>query len=314
MTKLPNGLISFGKNANCTLALCPVEASILRYQPSIPQNVAIIALFGVSLLIHLGQGIRWRSWDFMIMLIIGCIDEIIGYVGRLLLNKNPFAFIPFVIQTVVCITTAPVFFCSAIYVLLSRTINHLDRAVSRFNPKIFIYTFIPSDILSLVLQAAGGALSATQAGTNNKTGVRISMAGLVLQVITLVLFMGLFLDYIFRYHRKSKAGQLSTSIKLFLTFLFLAVLVIFARCAFRVKELEDGYDGEMIHDEKGFMVLEAGMMVLAVYCLHIAHPGIAFSSGSKPMKSNYTSSEEGIDASTTKKPNNSYNNGYNNAY
>lgn len=120
MAKLPNGLISFGKNANCTLELCPLEASILQYQPSIPGNAAIIGLFALSMLIHIIQGVRWRSWDFMICMVIGCVDEIIGYVGRIMLHSNPFSFAAFVIQ-VVCITTAPVFFCSAIYVMLSRT-------------------------------------------------------------------------------------------------------------------------------------------------------------------------------------------------
>lgn len=148
MSKLPNGLIAFGSHANCTLDLCPIEASILQYQPSIPGNAVIAALFGVSMLIHLAQGLKWRQWSFMICMILGCLDQIIGYVGRILLSQNPFSFNAFIIQIgeyfvivpratlnykkhcilikvefiyLVCITTAPVFFCAAIYVLLLRT-------------------------------------------------------------------------------------------------------------------------------------------------------------------------------------------------
>jgi len=98
MAKLPNGLISFGKNANCTLALCPIEASILQYQPSIPGNGVIIGLFALSMLIHIVQGLRWRSWDFMICMVLGSVDEIIGYIGRIMLHSNPFSFNAFVIQ------------------------------------------------------------------------------------------------------------------------------------------------------------------------------------------------------------------------
>jgi hypothetical protein len=98
MARLPNGLISFGKNANCTIALCPVEASILRYQPSIPGNGVIIGLLALSMFIHIIQGLRWRSWDFMICMILGCVDEIIGYIGRIMLHSNPFSFNAFVIQ------------------------------------------------------------------------------------------------------------------------------------------------------------------------------------------------------------------------
>jgi hypothetical protein len=95
----PNGYQSFGKNANCTLDVCEVDWSILEYQPSLPGNSAIIALFGISMIVHIVQGTKWKSWDFMVCMIIGCLDEIIGYGGRIMMNKNPFSFPAFVIQT-----------------------------------------------------------------------------------------------------------------------------------------------------------------------------------------------------------------------
>ncbi|KAK0713416.1 parasitic phase-specific protein PSP-1 [Lasiosphaeria miniovina] len=272
--------IAFGKNANCTLDVCPVSASILEYQPSIPGNAVIIGLFGLALLIHVAQGAVWRSWTFMICMVLGCVDEMIGYAGRIMLNTNPFSFNAFVIQ-VVCITTAPVFFCSSIYVLLTRTINNLDRSLSRFNPKFFVWIFIPCDIFSLILQAAGGALSSVQAGTGNKAGVRLSMVGLAFQVVTLVIFVGLFVDYVARYVHKSKGAPLPSRIKIFLSFLLLSILFILVRCVYRIDELSDGYDGPLIHDEKLFVGLESVMMLLAVFCLNIAHPGIAFGRDNK---------------------------------
>jgi hypothetical protein len=143
-------------------------------------------------------------------------------------------------------------------VLTDSSINFLDNRVSRFNPKFFVWTFIPCDVLSLILQALGGALSSIQAGTSNKSGVHISMAGLIFQVITLVIFVGLFVDYVVRYHRKSAAGPLRPAMRVFLTFLFLAIIFILARCAFRIDELSDGYNGPLIHNEQAFMWLEAG--------------------------------------------------------
>ncbi|KAK4145959.1 RTA1 like protein-domain-containing protein [Dichotomopilus funicola] len=281
MPKLPDGLIAFGSHANCTLDLCPIEASILQYQPSIPGNAVIAALFGVSMLIHLVQGLKWRQWSFMICLIVGCLDQIIGYVGRILLSKNPFSFNAFIIQ-IVCITTAPVFFCAAIYVLLVRTINHLDPSISRFPSKLFAWVFIPFDIVSLILQALGGALSATQASSGNKSGVNISMGGLILQVITLGIFVILFADYVVRYIRHP-LRPVGSRLKLFLAFLFLAIILVLVRCAYRIEELSDGYDGPLIRDEALFVGLESVMMVLAVFCLNIAHPGFVF--GREPARS-----------------------------
>lgn len=106
------------------------------------------------------------------------------------------------------------------------------------------------------MQGAGGALSAIQASSGNKTGVNLSLAGLVLQVVTLVFFVGLFTDYVFRYKRKS-AVPLQPRMKLFLGFLFLSIIFVLVRCVYRIDELSDGYDGPLIRNEPLFMVLES---------------------------------------------------------
>lgn len=53
-------------------------------------------------------------------MVAGCLDEVVGYSGRVMMWYNPFNFAAFMIQ-IVCVTTAPVFFCAAIYVTLART-------------------------------------------------------------------------------------------------------------------------------------------------------------------------------------------------
>ena len=96
--KLPDGLIAFGGKANCTIELCGIEASILEYQPSKAASGIFIALFFISMVIHIIQGFRWKTASFAICMAIGCIDEIIGYGGRILLHDNPFSFAGFMIQ------------------------------------------------------------------------------------------------------------------------------------------------------------------------------------------------------------------------
>lgn len=95
---IPPGVIVFGPDATCTLDTCPVEWSILTYQPSIPVNGVLMALFAVAGVVHAYLGFRWRSWGFMGGMLVGCIAEIIGYVGRLLLHDNPFSWNGFMIQ------------------------------------------------------------------------------------------------------------------------------------------------------------------------------------------------------------------------
>lgn len=270
-----HGHVAYGKDANCTLEVCPINASIYGYRPSLAANSAFIALFGICFVLHSVQSIYWRSWGFLAAMGLGCIDEMIGYGGRIMLYENPFSFTGFLIQ-IICITTAPVFFCAAIYVLLAQIFVRLGSEHSRFSPKLFYWIFIPCDIVSLVLQAAGGALSSTSHG-KSKIGVDIALAGLSFQVFTLASFIGLCLDYILRYQHSSTRATLTKSFKIFAVFLFLAIVLILIRCAYRIDELSDGYSGPLIHNESLFIALEGVMVIVAAFSMSVAHPGMIFS-------------------------------------
>ncbi|EXL94161.1 hypothetical protein FOIG_13063 [Fusarium odoratissimum NRRL 54006] len=256
-TPLPGGLISFGSDANCTLELCPLESSILRYQPSVPANAIFIGVFGLSMALHIFQGIKMKTWGFMASMMAGCILEIIGYVGRLIIHDNPFDFIGFLLQ-IIMITIAPVFFSAAIYVLLSQVINFVDPNVSRFSPKYFYWIFIPSDIISLILQAVGGAVSVVSTAKDDvKTGEDISIAGLVFQVVTLLCFVGLFIDYVIRASKSPARYRLTKPILTFLFFLFLSTIFILIRCGYRIAELNGGYFSAIFRDEGLYIALES---------------------------------------------------------
>ncbi|KAL7787448.1 RTA1 domain-containing protein [Trichoderma ceciliae] len=271
----PGSFVVFGPDANCTLALCPVEWSVYKYRPSIPANVVFMALFGLSILVHLILGIRWRQWNFMTLMILGCVVEIGGYAGRLVLYNNPFSFGGFMDQ-IILITIGPVFYTAGIYITLSKTINFLAPEISRIKPELFYWIFIPLDIICLILQAAGGAISTISSG-GSSTGVDIGMAGLGLQVGGLFFFSALFVDYLTRYARKKPECPLGTRMRLFFGFLGAAILLIFTRCIYRCYELSQGYvNSNLITDQGLFIGLEGVLIVIATFCLCLGHPGFIF--------------------------------------
>jgi high-affinity Fe2+/Pb2+ permease len=98
-------------------------------------------------------------------------------------------------------------------------------------------------------------MSATTSGSS-QTGVNIALAGLILQVITLFIFSGIFGDFFYRYVRSSRGQVHGMREKLFVGFLTAAVLSTLARCIFRADELKDGYDGSTVKDEGLFIGLE----------------------------------------------------------
>lgn len=84
------------------------------------------------------------------------------------------------------------------------------QTISRLKPRTYTLTFVCCDIISLILQAAGGAIAASASTTDtsaDKMGVNIMIAGLAFQVASLVLFMGLAIDFALR-ARKASEGEL----------------------------------------------------------------------------------------------------------
>ena len=102
----------------------------------------------------------------------------------------------------ICLTIGPAFLSASIYVCLSRLVVIHGAHLAPLKPRTYTLSFICCDIISLVLQAAGGAIAATaNLETDKQTGVNVMIAGLAFQVFSLALFMVLSLDFVRRVHR-----------------------------------------------------------------------------------------------------------------
>ena len=82
----------------CSLETCSVDLSIFKYRPSLAASGTLIALFGLSAILHAFQGFKYRQWTFMILMAIGCLCEMVGYGGRIILYHNPWSFGGFIMQ------------------------------------------------------------------------------------------------------------------------------------------------------------------------------------------------------------------------
>ena len=196
-----------------------------------------------------------------------------------------------------CLTIAPAFITASIYLCLGRLVVVYGSGISRFSPKFYTITFITCDIISLLLQAAGGALAASQDASHpSDTGVNIMIAGLAFQVVSLTLFIVLGLEFAFR-ARKARESDLDykfiglrrrTLFRLFPYALAIATTTVFIRCIFRVAELKDGFGGKIANNEPLFMVFEGPMIIIALIALTACHPGSAFGSASSWRAANWS--------------------------
>ncbi|KAJ5107988.1 hypothetical protein N7456_004663 [Penicillium angulare] len=217
-------------------------------------------------------------------MIPGLILEVLGYVGRLMMHHNPFNFSAFLLY-LIPLTIGPAFFTAAIYICLGKIVVIYGEDISRFRPRTYSYVFMTCDLIALILQAAGGAVSSIAKPTDqamSDAGVNTMIAGLAFQVAALTLFTLLAADFAMRV-RKCPKALLNENTETFrhswrwmgfLLCLSLAVLTIYIRSCFRVAELQGGFTSDLANNQVALMILESAMVSFAVICLTIGHPGL----------------------------------------
>ncbi|KAJ5322604.1 RTA1 like protein [Penicillium brevicompactum] len=193
----------------------------------------------------------------------------------------------------VCLTIAPAFFGAAIYLCLGRIIIIQEgENISRIKPRTYTIIFVTCDVISLILQAAGGAItSSAEDDVVRNEGINIMIAGLAFQVAAMGIFMAFGIDFTIRSNIRSvrlKATgshwlpdpefldiRASRKWRLFLICIPTATITIFIRSFFRVLELNGGFESSLANNEPVLMVLDGAMVSIACLWLTILHPGVA---------------------------------------
>ncbi|KAI4123512.1 MAG: hypothetical protein LQ338_005236 [Usnochroma carphineum] len=272
---------------NCTKVtdFCVVEATTYGYRPNLGANAFFLAIFAACLGVQFLQGLRWRTWTFMIAMTLGCLTEAIGYVGRIIMHSNPWSDIGFEIQ-ICCIIIAPAFFSAAVYLTLKHLVLTLGSSYSRLPARWYTWIFIGCDLLSLIMQGAGGGTAASASTQSTQDlGSHLMLAGIIWQVVTLLIFAALATDFFSRAYRNRSSQtaaaaevRQSSRFGLFLVALVTAYIGIAIRCIYRIAELAGGWGNDIMQNEAEFIVLEGVMIVVGALALTVFHPGHFFPS------------------------------------
>lgn len=120
-------------------------------------------------------------------------------------------------------------------------------------------------------------------------GLRIMQAGLIFQVVSLVVFVCLCGIFFFRVRRCSNKGDIDAQLnanfadlrrsKMFKAFLWgfsVATIAMITRCGYRVAELAEGFNGPIWANEKEFMILEGAVLGVCITLITGCHPGLGF--------------------------------------
>ena len=150
----------------CTLDTCSVEQwGYVRYRPSVAGNALFLAIMAVLAIAQAFLGWKHKTKSFTIPICIGLVTEAAGYAARVLMNGNPFMR-DYFLWYLITLTIGPVFIAAAIYLTLGRIVVVYGENVSRLLPRSYTTFFLGCDIVSLLVQAAGGGIAASTPITN----------------------------------------------------------------------------------------------------------------------------------------------------
>lgn len=107
---------------------------------------------------------------------------------------------------IITLVIAPVFVTAALYVMLGDLIRTRGEHFSVLKPKVYIAVFCTCDVVALVIQATGAAMTshAFDTGKETKPGAHIIAGGVIFQLLTMLVFAALLLVFLVR---SEKAGR-----------------------------------------------------------------------------------------------------------
>lgn len=235
-----------------------------------------------------------------IPLLLGCLGEFIGYIGRCLSAKDRTLFDPFLQQTI-CLLIMPAFYAGSIYMLFGRMAHLLFAEKIMLLPVRFNTTFfVVGDVFSLVLQAAGGGIMAGSDG-DSSLGKNITIGGLFVQIA----FFGLFVinEFLFIFKVDKNPNDLPRKCKIWKSLninLLVNSFLILIRSIVRVIEFVQGDDGVIVSHEWFLYVFDSfPMFVLPLIFIFTFHTSNIFmvqeESVEYQIQSNFSNSDDDYD-------------------
>ena len=179
---------------------------------------------------------------------------------------------PYIIQSIF-VLLAPTLFAAAVYMVLARIIRSVNG--EKYSPiRINLVTkiFVTCDILTFIIQGGGGGMMAMSSLA--KIGENVILAGLILQILTFVLFLttAVIFERRMRVNSTPAAVQGDVPWKKHLYSLYAVSAMILVRSVFRAIEYGLGNDGYLLGHEWPTYVLDALPMFFAMVCFAVWYP------------------------------------------
>ncbi|ANB15147.1 Rta1p [Sugiyamaella lignohabitans] len=269
--------------------------NIFGFNPSVAACVVFIVVFTILSAAHIYLVAKKRVLYFSVFC-IGGVFEVLGYITRIISGHRPSEVGPYAAQTLF-ILLPPCFFAASIYMTLGRLIRYLHvEDLSPMKLKIITPIFVFGDVLSLLLQGAGGGIQASGGAHNHTLGSDVVIGGLIVQLI----FFGAFIIVSTIVHRRIRKINRDLPVdrgtldKFFLV-TYAACILILIRNVYRIIEYAQGFQGFLMVHEVFMYIFDAVLMTGVMVVFIIMHPGNVMVRNvmEKPVSTETFAQEEG---------------------
>ncbi|KAL6702694.1 hypothetical protein ACN47E_001018 [Coniothyrium glycines] len=252
-----------------------IDFKLYRYEPSMVAAVIFIILFVIVTALHTYQMMRTRTWIF-IPFVVGGVFQVIGYIGRAIAsNEAPnYSVGVYCIQTILLLVS-PALFAASVYMMLGRIILVTDgEAHAILRKRWLTKLFVTGDVISFLMQGAGGGIMASGTISAVNTGEKIIIGGLIVQLLFFGFFVITGVIFHLRMHCVSTSTIFTQSIpwQRQLMSLYGASMLILVRCIFRLIEYAQGNDGYLISHEVFLYLFDAVLMFVTMLLMAWIHP------------------------------------------
>jgi hypothetical protein len=165
--------------------------------------------------------------------------------------------------------------------------NTLGPEHSFIRPELFGRIFVTADIICLFVHAAGGGIAfsgdMSNTGSSNP-GIQTITVALVLQVISLAVFLALFLSILIRSNLSRKSANINrtekdlrpitSNFKLYVVMVLVACTCIIVRCVYRAAAYSGGFQSELNKNQGIFIGLDSTMIAIALAGLAVFTPAV----------------------------------------
>ncbi|WVQ82728.1 hypothetical protein IAT38_004860 [Cryptococcus sp. DSM 104549] len=268
----------------------------LRYIPNKALNSLSAALYLIVAIALTYRHFRQRANYFM-CLCIGAWFEGFGFILRLVFRSHPQSLNLYIVCNLFVILP-PCAYLAADYILFGRLVAFLGASehCRPLSPRVISWVFICSDVFTFLIQGSGGGLSASGNADSAKLGSKLFLIGLILQLVSFVIFTFLWVTFGLRVRKRDAALWTQSGWKpLYFAMGFTCICYII-RSFFRVIELAQGYDGYLATHEGYLLGLDVLPMFLGIATYVFFWPGawLHFEKGWKYTAQPRTSAEDGL--------------------